>query len=77
MAAQVQKTVMFYAVKHVGHARASQGTKSGYSQVYGEMYRRYGIASYKNLPQAKYPEVLAWLRQWHLDITGTTTDADA
>lgn len=63
------------AVKHVGHALASQGTKSGYSQVYGEMYRRYGIASYKNLPQAKYPEVLAWLRQWHTDITGATTDA--
>lgn len=65
------------AVKNVGHALAIQGSKSGYSQVYGEMYRRYGIASYKNLPQAKYPEVLAWLQQWHTEITGMPHNTDS
>ena len=58
------------AVKTVGHALAAQGTKPGYSQVYGELYRRYGISSYKNLPQDKYLEVIAWLHQWHAEIRG-------
>jgi len=44
------------AVKNVGRALSERGTKPGYSQVYGEMYRRYGISSYKNLPQDKYEE---------------------
>lgn len=56
------------AVKNVGRALSERGTKPGYSQVYGEMYRRYGISSYKNLPQDKYEEVLAWLRAWHEEV---------
>ncbi len=62
------------AVKHVGQALAARGTKPGYSQVYAEMYRRYGISSYKNLPQDKYAEVLAWLRQWYGEVTGADPD---
>lgn len=56
------------AVKNVGQLLVSQGTKVGYGQVYGEMYRRYGIASYKNLPQGKYAEVLAWLHAWYAEL---------
>jgi len=58
------------AVKNVGRALSERGTKPGYSQVYGEMYRRYGISSYKNLPQDKYEEVLTWLRAWHEEVLG-------
>lgn len=61
------------AVKNVGHALAARGTKPGYSQVYSEMYRRYGIASYKNLARGKFEEVIAWLRSWHNEITDPTT----
>ena len=57
------------AVKNVGHALAETGTRAGYGQVYGEMYRRYGISSYKNLPQDKFSEVLAWLHSWHAELT--------
>lgn len=56
------------AVKNVGRALSERGTKPGYSQVYGEMYRRYGISSYKNLPQEQYAEVLAWLKGWHEEV---------
>lgn len=56
-----QAAEMALAVKNVGRALSERGTKPGYSQVYGEMYRRYGISSYKNLPQDKYEEVLVWL----------------
>jgi hypothetical protein len=34
------------------------------------MYRRYGISSYKNLPQRHFAEVLGWLRGWHAEIEG-------
>lgn len=56
------------AVKNVGRALSEQGVKPGYSQVYGELYRRYGISSYKNVPQANYADVLAWLKQWHSEL---------
>jgi hypothetical protein len=58
------------AVKHVGNALTAQGTRSGYGQVYSELYRRYGISSYKQLPQSKFEEVLYWLRGWFDEITG-------
>lgn len=66
-----QAAELALAVKHVGHALVQQGTKPGYSQVYTELYRRYGISSYKNLPRDKYDEVLAWLKRWHEELGGT------
>jgi hypothetical protein len=60
------------AVKNVGRALGEQSGKPGYGQVYGELYRRYGISSYKNLPQDRYDEVLAWLKGWHDELTGGT-----
>ena len=65
------------AVKNVGHALADKGTRAGYGQVYGEMYRRYGISSYKNLPQDKFAEVLQWLHSWHADLTSRGGDETA
>ncbi|MDQ3904836.1 MAG: phage antirepressor N-terminal domain-containing protein [Actinomycetota bacterium] len=65
------------AVKNVGHALADKGTRAGYGQVYSEMYRRYGISSYKNLPQDKFAEVLQWLHSWHADLTSRGGDETA
>jgi hypothetical protein len=65
-----QAAELALAVKAVGHALAERGTRPGYSQVYGELYRRYGIASYKNLPQGKFVEVMAWLQRWHAELAG-------
>jgi len=36
--------------------------------VYSELYRRYQVSSYKNLPQAKLAEVLAWLGAWYTEL---------
>ena len=41
-----------------------QGDRQGYAKVYSELYRRYRVSSYKNLPQAKLEEVLRWLGEW-------------
>ncbi len=56
------------AVKNVGQALSARGARTGYAQVYGEMYRRYGISSYKNLPQHQYGAVLEWLRNWYAEV---------
>jgi len=65
-----QAAELALAVKTVGHALAEQGNRAGYGQVYGELYRRYGISSYKNLPQGRLAEVLDWLHGWHAELTG-------
>ena len=56
-------------MKNVGQRLAAQGDRNGYAKVYSEMYRRYRISSYKNLPAARYEEVLAWLAGWHKDLS--------
>ena len=57
------------AVKNVGHSLVARGIKPGYSQVYSEMYRQYGISSYKNLARSKFEEVITWLRSWYDELT--------
>ncbi len=64
------------AVKNVGQALTSRGDKNGYAQVYSELYRRWRVSSYKNLPAARYQEVLDWLAGWYAELQGGgTTDA--
>jgi hypothetical protein len=59
-----QAAELALAVKTVGQRLASAGDRQGYAKVYSELYRRYRVSSYKNLPQGKFAEVLAWLAGW-------------
>ena len=68
-----QSAEVALAVKNVGRALSERGTKPGYGQVYGELYRRYGISSYKNLPQERYDEVLTWLKSWYDELISDTS----
>jgi len=63
-----QAAELALAVKNVGQRLVGQGEKSGYARVYSEIYRRYRISSYKNLPRDRYDEVLAWLHAWHEEL---------
>jgi hypothetical protein len=65
---EVQAAELALAVNNGGQRLAAQGEKSGYARVYSELYRRYRISSYKNLPRGKYDEVLAWLHAWHEEL---------
>jgi hypothetical protein len=65
---EAQAAEIALAVKNVGQRLVSQGDKNGYAKVYSELYRRYRISSYKNLPSARYEEVLAWLRSWYEEL---------
>jgi hypothetical protein len=69
---QEQAGDLALAVKNVGNALEKQGNAkgNGYQRVYGEMYRRYSISSYKSLPRAEFDEVMAWLKGWHDELTG-------
>ncbi len=61
-------------VKTVAAALEQQGTLNGYQRVYSELYRRYRVASYRNLPAARYAEALAWLAGWYAELQGGGTD---
>jgi hypothetical protein len=65
-----QAAELALAVKNVGQRLAAQGEKTGYAQVYSEMYRRYRVSSYKNLQRAHYDEVLTWLHGWYEELGG-------
>lgn len=67
-----QAAELALAVKAVGQALTAQDRKqNGYQQVYGELYRRYRVSSYRNLPRGKYTEVLDWLHRWHTELSST------
>jgi hypothetical protein len=65
---EAQAAEIALAVKNVGQRLASEGDRGGYSKVYSEMYRRYRISSYRNLPATQYDEVLAWLHEWYEEL---------
>lgn len=67
---EAQAAEIALAVKNVGQRLAAAGDRNGYAKVYSEMYRRYRISSYKNLPAARYQEVLDWLAGWYDELTG-------
>ena len=52
------------AVKAVAHELGKRSKRNEYGGVYGELYRRYGINSYKALPKSKFDDALNWLNDW-------------
>ena len=71
---EAQAAEVALAVKTVAHALESRGQPNGYQRVYSELYRRYNIGAYRNLPTARYEEALAWLRKWYEELAGPDLD---
>ena len=61
------------AVKNVA---AVLGGHSAYGSVYAELYRRFGISTYKNLPRRRLQEALDWLKTWYDETTRTQEAAE-
>jgi hypothetical protein len=57
------------AVKAVAIAYGKQTKKNEFGSVYGELYRREGITSYKQLPGHRFNAVMKWMSQWYQDLT--------
>lgn len=57
------------AVKAVALALGKKTGRNEFGAVYGEMYRKYGITSYKLLPARRFDEVMSWLTEWYGSVT--------
>lgn len=64
------------AVKNVGQRLSTQSERNGYAMVYSELYRRYGVSSYRNLSQSQHKQALAWLHRWYNELVGETAEAN-
>lgn len=65
-----QATAISQAVKTVARALGKQTGRNEYGGVYGELYRRYRIPTYRELPVAKYDDAIKWLGDWLESLTG-------
>ncbi len=61
-----QAAQLTLAVRNVAYAMG--GTGSDYGKVYGELYRRFSITTYHNLPRIRFDEAMAWLAQRFTDL---------
>jgi hypothetical protein len=58
------------AVKTVAMKLSKATGRNEYGGVYGELYRKFGITSYKQLPAARFNEAMSWLNEWRENIEG-------
>jgi hypothetical protein len=57
------------AVKAVAMELSKQSGRNEYGGVYGELYRKYEVASYRELPESKYEDAMSWLSDWYQQLT--------
>ena len=62
------------AVKAIAAEIEKRTKRNEYGGVYGQMYREFGITSYKQLPAYKFDRAIVWLTEWYRRITGATDD---
>jgi P22_AR N-terminal domain len=72
-AAEVSQKVKALAEQLTG----IQGGKNFYQGIFGELYRRFHVTSYKELPQALYPELIAFLDDWSRAAQGGQAEPPA
>ena len=58
------------AVKAIALELGKRSGRNEFGGVYGELYRRFDIAGYRELPAGKYEEALRFLGQWYGSLTG-------
>jgi hypothetical protein len=66
-----QASQISQAVKAVAMKLSEVSGRNEYGGVYGELYRRYGITSYKLLPAAKFEPAMSWMSEWYQQIADT------
>ncbi|MCA9929094.1 MAG: ORF6C domain-containing protein [Anaerolineales bacterium] len=60
-----QASQISQAVKAVAIALGKQTKRNEFGAVYGELYRKFGITSYKMLPADSFDEAMWFLTEWH------------
>lgn len=65
-----QASQISQAVKSVALVLTKSSGSNQYGSVYGELYRKFGITSYKQLPAKRFDEALEFLTNWHQALVG-------
>ena len=63
-----QQSQIMQAVKAIAMQLSKRSGRNEYGGVYGELYRRFDIASYKQLPARKFQEAIDFLTEWHQSL---------
>ena len=66
-----QASQISQAVKAVAIVYGKQTGRNEFGGVYGELYRKFGITSYKLLPAKKFDVAMGWLADWYSQVTGS------
>lgn len=59
------------AVKLIGMVWSKEEKRNLYGAVYGRLYERFEITSYRQLPARHFKEAMAWLTGWYTELTGS------
>jgi len=65
-----QASQISQAVKTVAIILTKQSGSSQFGAVYGELYRKFGITSYKMLPAGRFDDAMKFLTDWHSSLVG-------
>ena len=65
-----QASQISQAVKAVALVLTKQSGSNQFGSVYGELYRQFGITSYKMLPARQFDKAMAFLTAWYQELTG-------
>lgn len=68
-----QASQISQAVKAIALALGKKSGRNEFGAVYGELFRRFGITSYKLLPSRRFTEAMAFLTEWYEQVTGETS----
>jgi hypothetical protein len=67
-----QASQISQAVKAVAIALGKKTSRNEFGSVYGELYRRYGLTSYKLLPARQFEDAMTFLTEWHQGVITDT-----
>ncbi len=65
-----QASQISQAVKTVALKLGKKSGRNEYGAVYGELYRKFGVTGYKQLPASKFQQAMNWLNEWRDNIEG-------
>ncbi len=65
-----QASQVSQAVKTVAILQGKQTKRNEFGAVYGELYRKFGITSYKMLPTSRFEEAMKFLNEWRESLSG-------
>lgn len=61
---EAQAAQISQAVKAVAMAIGKRTKRNEFGGVYGELYRKFSVSSYKAIPQRRFEEVMTFLNEW-------------